>query len=73
MTQSTRGQDCSTYARIGRRLLSRQTVEPGRFLFIDCNNRVTVGQKSLHLTSSARIWRLFWRLKINRIPHADQL
>jgi hypothetical protein len=68
MMQSTRGQDRSTYARISERLLKRPTVKPGRFLFIDDRGHVTVGHKSLHLTSTARTWRLFWRLKLNRIP-----
>lgn len=70
---STRGQDNSTYARIGEKLLKRSTVKPGRFLFINLDGRVTVGHQSLHRTATARIWRLFWRLKHNRIPNVDML
>lgn len=73
MMQSTRGQDCSTYARISQNLLKRPTAKPGRFLFIDGKGRVTVGHKSLHRTSTARTWRLFWRLKLNRIPGGTTL
>jgi hypothetical protein len=74
MINSVAGGDNSTYARISEKLLSSGVqITPGRFLYIDDNNRVHIGTKSLHRTASARVWRLFWRLKRNRVPHADQL
>ena len=55
-----------SYERIGLALFARCKVKPAPFCIFE-GNRLHVGTKSLHRTSSARVWRLFWRLKHNRI------
>lgn len=56
----------TTYERIAEKLLKGQPkAKPfGKLV----GNRFLTGHQSLHWTKQSRIWRLFWRLKQNRIP-----
>lgn len=55
-----------SYHRISNKLLSIKQEVPKPFcLFID--GKLLIGTHSLHRTSISRKWRLFWRIKINRI------
>lgn len=55
----------SSYERIAERLLKNQSkAKPfGRLV----GRKFITGTLSLHLTAPSRTWRLFWRLKHNRI------
>ncbi len=55
----------STYERISEKLLKGQPkAKPfGKLI----GNTFVTGTKSLHRTKQSRAWRLFWRLKRNRI------
>ena len=53
------------YERWAQRLLKGQP-RPGRTAWFD-GRRLLTGTKSLHLTPQSRTWRLFWRLKTNRV------
>lgn len=55
----------TTYERIAYKLLKDQPkAKPfGKLV----GNQFLIGHKSLHWTTQARTWRLFWRLKQNRI------
>jgi hypothetical protein len=54
-----------TYERISERLLKGQP-KAKRFGRLEGNYFMT-GTKSLHRTPQSRRWRLFWRLKFNRL------
>ena len=56
----------TTYERISEKLLKGQP-KAKRFGLFD-GKRFWTGTKSLHRTKQSRIWRLFWRLKQNRMP-----
>lgn len=57
----------SSYERIARQLLAAETARPAVFCTYDAGRRrLLVGTQSMHRTSAARRWRLFWRLKHNR-------
>lgn len=55
----------TTYERIADKLLKDQPkAKPfGKLV----GNRFSTGHKSLHWTKQSRTWRLFWRLKQNRM------
>jgi len=54
----------TTYERISEKLLKGQPKSKPFGMLI--NGRFVTGTKSLHLTRQSRVWRLFWRLKIDR-------
>lgn len=55
----------TSYERIAENLLKHQSkAKPcGRLV----GKKFLTGTQSLHLTVPSRTWRLFWRLKYNRI------
>jgi hypothetical protein len=55
----------STYERIAENLLKGQPKAKPFGMLI--GNTFVTGTRSLHLTKQSRIWRLFWRLKQNRM------
>jgi hypothetical protein len=57
----------TTYERIAEKLLKGQPkAKP--FGRMEEGGRFWTGTKSLHRTKQSRLWRLFWRLKQNRLP-----
>lgn len=56
----------STYERIAQNLLKGQPKAKPFGMLI--GNTFVTGTQSLHRTKQSRNWRLFWRLKQNRIP-----
>jgi hypothetical protein len=56
----------TTYERIGQKLLKGQPKAKPFGMLI--GNTFVTGTKSLHRTKQSRLWRLFWRLKQNRMP-----
>jgi len=56
----------TTYERIAEKLLKGQPKAKPFGMLI--GNTFVTGTQSLHLTKQSRIWRLFWRLKQNRMP-----
>ena len=56
----------SYYERIAVKLLKGQP-KPKPFGKL-IGNKFMRGHKSLHWTKQSRMWRLFWRLKQNRMP-----
>ena len=54
----------SAYARLAERLLTRE-VKPKVFCKFD-GVKLHIGTQSTHKTVAGRMWRTFWRLKINR-------
>jgi hypothetical protein len=56
----------TTYERISEKLLKGQPeAKPfGKLI----GNKFMTGAQSLHRTKQSRLWRLFWRLKQNRMP-----
>jgi hypothetical protein len=55
----------SVYERISERLLRGQPKPKPFGKLID--GKFLTGTKSLHWTKQSRTWRLFWRLKQNRM------
>ena len=55
----------STYQRISERLLLVNYRKPKPFCVFE-NGRLLVGTQSLHQTAAARVWRMFWRIKMVR-------
>jgi len=51
-----------TYQRISERLLLVNYRRPKPFCFFE-DGKLLVGTQSLHRTTQARIWRMFWRIK----------
>lgn len=58
----------SVYERISERLLRGQPKPKPFGKLID--GKFLTGTKSLHWTKQSRTWRLFWRLKQNRMTQA---
>ena len=58
----------SVYERISERLLRGQPKPKLFGKLID--GKFLTGTKSLHWTKQSRTWRLFWRLKQNRMTQA---
>jgi len=56
------------YERIAQRLLRGQPKSKPFGKLID--GKFLTGTKSLHWTKQSRTWRLFWRLKQNRMTQA---
>lgn len=56
----------TTYERISGKLLRGQPKTKPFCKLI--GNRFMTGTQSLHRTKQSRLWRLFWRLKQNRMP-----
>jgi len=56
----------STYERIAEKLLKGQPKAKPFCKLI--GKRFMIGTQSLHQTKQSRNWRLFWRLKQNRVP-----
>jgi hypothetical protein len=54
----------TTYERISEKLLKGQPKAKPFGKLVD--GRFLTGTRSLHRTKQSRIWRLFWRLKIDR-------
>jgi hypothetical protein len=54
-----------SYERIAQGLLKNQPRAKPFCMFE--NGYLHVGQQSLHRTPASRMWRLFWRLKLNRL------
>lgn len=54
----------TTYERISEKLLKGQLKAKPFGMLID--GRFVTGTRSLHLTKQSRLWRLFWRLKVDR-------
>lgn len=59
-----------SYDRIAQKLLKGQPKPERTAKFID--DKLVIGTKSLHRTKQSRTWRLFWRLKYQRVTqHHD--
>lgn len=58
-----------TYERIAQSLLRGQPKPKRSARF--CEGRLLIGTKSLHRTPQSRRWRLFWRLKSQRVNGVD--
>jgi hypothetical protein len=59
-----------TYERIAQTLLHNQP-RPKPFCRFE-NDYLHVGTQSLHRTPASRMWRTFWRMKINRLSRSNK-
>jgi hypothetical protein len=59
-------QKMTTYERVAEKLLKGQSKAKPLGMLI--GNKFMTGTQSLHWTKQSRLWRLFWRLKQNRMP-----
>lgn len=54
-----------TYQRISERLLRIDPRLPKAFCVFE-NGKFLIGTQSLHRSAAARVWRMFWRIKLVR-------